>query len=107
MLDALRRAYPELAELGIRAARSAPALQKDNTLTIAIHRISGGTGKDMLGIAGAVLQQLEEGRIRSRPAVSWDHWSGERIDWLTHGDASLQDPGDELVADVALDRPTQ
>ena len=102
LLDALRRAYPNAAELGIRAPAGTPALQKDNTLTLAIHRVTGDDGKGLLSAAGAVLQQLEEGRIRSRPAISWDHWSDARVDWLTQGDDSLQDPGDELVADVAL-----
>ena len=106
MLDAIRRAYPDAAELGVRASDdgsdNASALQVDDTLTIAIHRISGDDGKGLLGAAGAVLQQLEEGRIRSRPAIAWDHWSDARVDWLTQGDDSLQDPGDELVADVAL-----
>jgi len=102
LLDALRRAYPNAAELGMRAPAGTSALQKDNTLTLAIHRVTGDNGKELLGAAGAVLQQLEEGRIRSRPAISWDHWSDTHVDWLTHGDDSLQDPGDDLVADVAL-----
>ena len=101
-LDAMRRAYPDAAELGVRASGDTLVPQQDNTLTIAIHRISGGDGKDLVGAAAAVLRELEEGRIRSRPAMSWDHWSDARIDWLTQGDDSLQDPGDELVADVAL-----
>jgi pyruvate-ferredoxin/flavodoxin oxidoreductase len=102
LLDTLRRAYPNAAELGIRAPAGTLALQKDNTLTLAIHRVTGDNSKELLGAAGAVLQQLEEGRIRSRPDIAWDHWSDARVDWLTQGDDSLQDPGDELVADVAL-----
>ena len=102
LLDTLRRAYPNAAELGIRAPAGTLALQKDKTLTLAIHRVTGDNSKKLLGAAGAVLQQLEEGRIRSRPDIAWDHWSDARVDWLTQGDDSLQDPGDELVADVAL-----
>jgi pyruvate-ferredoxin/flavodoxin oxidoreductase len=102
LLDALRRAYPDAANLGIRASSDTDALQKDNTLTLAIHRMTGDGGERLLGLAGAVLQQLEEGRIRSRPAISWEHWSDQRVDWLTQGNDSLQDPGDDLVADVEL-----
>ena len=102
MLDAMRRAYPDAAELGVRASGDAAVPQQDDTLTIAIHRVTGDDFKGLLGAAGAVLQQLEEGRIRSRPAISWNRWSDTCVDWLTQGDDSLQDPGDELVADIAL-----
>ena len=106
MLDALRRAYPNAAKLGIRAGQEASISRQDDTLTIAIHRISGRGGKGIVGAAGGLLHKLEGGRIRSRPAVSWEHWSDARVDWLTHGDDSLQDPGDALVADVTLDVPS-
>jgi len=102
LLDALRRAYPDAAKLGVRASGPPIVPQRDRTLTIAIHRIAGDSSEPLLGIAGAMLQQLEEGRIRSRPAVSWHQWSDSRVDWLTQGDDTLQDPGDELVADAAV-----
>jgi pyruvate-ferredoxin/flavodoxin oxidoreductase len=102
MLDALRRAYPDVAQRGIRAAaHPATSLQK-GALTIAIQRTTDRDEAGMLETVGSVLQQLEDGRIRSRPAVSWDHWSETRVDWLTHGDDALQDPGDELSADITL-----
>ncbi len=102
MLDALRRAYPGIGELGIRASTELPAQPQRGTLTIAIQRTAGSDEKALLGTVGSMLLQLDEGRIRSHPAVSWDHWSGIRTDWLTHGDDSLQDPGDDLVADITL-----
>ena len=102
LLDALRRAYPENAGLGIRAADGGSPLRKDNTLSIAIRRSTGDSNEGLLGAAGAMLQQLDEGRIRSRPAVSWEPWSGTLIDRLTHGDASLQDPGVDVVPDATL-----
>ncbi|NIA28015.1 MAG: hypothetical protein GWP02_08155, partial [Desulfobulbaceae bacterium] len=102
LLDTLRRAYPDAAKLGIRAGHDASVPRQDDTLTIAIHRISSGGGKELLDAAGALLHQLEAGRVRSRPAILWDHWSDARVDWLTHGNDSLQDPGDALVADVTL-----
>lgn len=102
MLDTLRRAYPDVAQLGIRAPNEFSAPPQKTALTISIHRTNGGDQERMLETVGAVLQQLEEGRIRSRPAISWNHWSATRIDWLTHGDDALQDPGDALEADVTL-----
>ena len=102
LLDALRRAYPQAASLGIRATGEPIVPQRDRTTTIAIHRVNGDNSERLVGITGAILHQLEEGRIRSRPAVSWEQWSDSRVDWLTHGDNTLQDPGDELVADATL-----
>ena len=105
MLDAMRRAYPDVAGLGIRAPHDAVTPQPEDALTIAIHRISGSHGKGLLAAAGALLHKLDEGHVRSRPAVSWDRWSDARIDWLTCGDATMQDHGDALVADITLHVP--
>ena len=103
LLDALRRAYPNAAKPSIRAARNAAVARPKDSLTIAIQRSNGG--KEILGAAGALLRALEGGRIRSRPGIAWERWSGTSVDWLTHGDDSLHDPGDDLVADVTLDVP--
>jgi len=103
LLDALRRAYPNAAKSGIRAARKASVTKPKDSLTIAIHRSNGG--KEILGTAGALLHALEGGRVRTRPALEWERWSGASVDWLTHGDESLHDPGDELAADITLDVP--
>ena len=105
MLDALRRAYPDAARRGIRAKTDAPVYRQDKALTIAIHR-SNRCGDTLAVEAGTLLRSLEGGRIRSRPAVTWEPGSGKRVDWLIHGDDALQDPGDGLVADVTLDVPT-
>jgi pyruvate-ferredoxin/flavodoxin oxidoreductase len=103
LLDALRRAYPNAAEGGIRAAHNASVTKPKGSLTIAIHR--SDDGKELLGAAGALLHALEGGRVRTRPAIAWERWSGTSVDWLTHGDDSLHDPGDDLIADVTLDIP--
>jgi pyruvate-ferredoxin/flavodoxin oxidoreductase len=105
MLDAMRRAYPEVARRGVRAAHDAVMPQAETALTIAIHRTSGGDGKGLLEAAGALLHKLDEGHVRSRPAVSWDRWSDARVDWLSYGDASMQDHGDALLADITLHVP--
>ena len=101
LLDALRRAYPNAAKGGIRATRDVSVSKPKDTLTIAIRRSNGG--KEILGAAGALLHALEGGRVRTRPAIAWERWSASSVDWLTHGDDSLHDPGDDLVADVTLD----
>jgi pyruvate-ferredoxin/flavodoxin oxidoreductase len=101
LLDTLRRAYPDAAKPGIRAARDASVARPGNSLTIAIHRSDGG--REILGAASALLCALEGGRVRTRPAIAWERWSETCNDWLTHGDESLHDPGEDLVADVTLD----
>ena len=103
LLDALRRAYPELAARGVRA--SAAALEKalPRSTVIAVRRTDSRLGRAIVESAGALLYKLEEGRVRSRPAVSWDNWGEAQTDWLIVGDDDLQDPGDGLVADVILD----
>ena len=102
LLDTLRRAYPAAAKMGVLADRHAVSPRQDNTLTIAIRRGSARGTEDLLGAASALLHRLKGGRIRSRPAISWQHGSADRIDWLTHGDDTLQDPGDGLIADITL-----
>jgi pyruvate-ferredoxin/flavodoxin oxidoreductase len=103
MLDALRRDYPNAAGLGILAQGDAATSKPKNSLIIEIRR--GNTGNDIVGTAGALLHALDGGRVRARPAVSWQRWSGVGVDWLIHGDDSLHDPGDDLVSDVTLDVP--
>ena len=103
LLDTLRRAYPHVANLGVRAdPNEVPPAQK-NAVTVAIRRAGGSDASDLAGIAGALLQQLAGGRVRCRPAVSWRQGFTSLVDVLTHGDESLQDPGDGLQADIVLD----
>ncbi len=67
LLDTLRRAYPELASSGVRAS-DAEAADRSAGLTIAVHR-TGEHGHEIAGAAGALLFELEQGHIRSRPAL--------------------------------------
>ena len=103
LLDALRRAYPDVAARGVRAAGAATENPVPRSTTIAIRRKDGKLGRAILEAAAAMLHKLEEGRVRSRPAVAWDGWGEVLTDWLVVGDDSLQDPGDGLVADITLD----
>ncbi len=101
LLDALRRAYPDVAQTGVRAAADVPQARQPDTLTVAIHHARDSDS--ILGATGALLHQINGGRIRSRPALTWQQWSGTCVDWLTHGDDSLEDPGDGLSADVTVE----
>ncbi len=103
LLDALRRAYPEVAARGVRASSGVVADVQPQSTTIAIRRADSGLGRTLVEAAAALLHHLEEGRIRSRPAVTWDGWGDSHTDWLVVGDNTLRDPGDGLVADVTLD----
>lgn len=103
LLDALRRAYPEVASRGVHATGGLAASASPTSTVIAIRRNANGPGRTLLEAAAALLHRLEEGRVRSRPAVGWDGWGDARTDWLVFGDDQLEDPGDDLVADVTLD----
>jgi pyruvate-ferredoxin/flavodoxin oxidoreductase len=92
LLDALRRAYPHAAGMGVRAQHDAAARRQKGTLAINVRRSGNGAG--LTGAAAALLHILEGGRVRSR--------SGARCDWLLHGDDNLLDPGDAIDADITL-----
>lgn len=103
VLDALRRAYPDVAARGVRASSHDVADVEPQSTMIAIRRADSRLGRTMVEAAAAMLHHLEEGRIRSRPAVTWDGWGDSHTDWLVFGDDKLRDPGDGRVADVTLD----
>ena len=98
MLDALRRAYPDAARLGLRAT-PADGQVAANVLVIEIRRPADGA--HLLGDAAGLLHALEEGRVRARPAAQGT--SGNGSDWLVHGGDGLQDPGEDLAAAARLE----
>ncbi len=101
LLDALRRAYPDVAGKAVRAAPDAAHVRQPDAFTIEIQHPRNGDS--MLGVTGALLYPVIAGRIRSRPGLTWHQWSGTCSDWITYGDESLEDPGDGLNADVSVD----
>ena len=101
LLDALRRAYPDVARTGVRAATEASQAHQADTLTIAIQH--SPDSESIAGATAALLHQVNGGRIRSRPALTWRQWSGSCVDWITLGDESLEDPGDGVSADVMVE----
>ncbi|MDJ0906927.1 MAG: 4Fe-4S binding protein [Woeseiaceae bacterium] len=102
LLDALRRAYPDLDGSAIRASQSSPAAP-GKSLSIAIRRSDGG--EELLGAAAALLHALEGGRVRTHPDVAWPSWSAASVDRLVHGETSLQDPGPDVEIQATLDVP--
>ncbi len=100
LLDALRRAYPDLAGSAIRAGKG-PLEAPGKALSIAIRHQDGGS--ELLGTAAALLHALEGGRVRTRPDMAWPAWSATRTDRLVHGDESLHDPGDNIAPSAVLD----
>ena len=103
LLDALRRAYPDVAARGVRASSEVIASPAPNSLSIAFRRSDDRSGRTLVEAAAAMLHKLEEGRVRSRPAVAWEGWGDVHTDRLVVGDDGLRDPGDDLAADVVLD----
>ena len=103
LLDALRRAYPDLAGRGVSASGDVEERVSPASTVIAIRRMDAGPGRTLLEAAAALLHKLDEGRVRSRPSISWDGWGEVRTDWLVVGDDKMLDPGDGLVADVVVD----
>ena len=101
MLDALRRAYPDLAASAIAAAPGPAPEIAGTSLSIAMLRKNGD--ENLLDAAAALLHALEGGRVRAQPDVSWQGQSTARIDWLVHGNESLHAPGSDIAADATLD----
>ena len=103
LLDALRRAYPDIADRGVRASGNLDAGVSPKAMTISIRQLDAELGGTFVEAAAALLYKLEEGRVRSRPSIAWDGWGEVQTDWLVLGNDDLLDPGDGLVADVTLD----
>lgn len=105
LLDTLRRAYPNAARLGVRAAGDAPAAKQADSLSITISRPANLQAAQLVTTAGALLQRLAGGRLRSRVAIPPYGTGAVVIDRLVHGDNNLLDPGHGTSTDVTLDVP--
>ena len=101
MLDALRRAYPDVSRLGIRASQDLAPPAGEGTVIIAVRRHADGA--QLARSAGGLLYRLQGGRVRSRPATDWPGVDTQRTDWLVCGDDAMLDPGEDLRPDVTLD----
>ncbi len=104
LLDQLKRAYPETAELGLRSKEPSPDTRPEGAVTVAVHRVSGGEDGDvdLAAEAAALIQRLLGGHIRSRAAVGGERFAEPAVDRFTHASEPLRDPGDDLTDDIAL-----
>ncbi|MEN8129227.1 MAG: pyruvate ferredoxin oxidoreductase, partial [Pseudomonadota bacterium] len=106
LLDALRRDYPQIDDLGIKSNDPSPDLRPSNATTVAIHRISGQGGRGLAMDAAAFLHQLMGGRVRSHPGLFWSRYESYCVDRFTNAPdnngAPLRDPGDETPVDLAI-----
>lgn len=115
LLDRLRRAYPDLAGLGLTAPSerasapdltkpqgSTPGWQPKSALGIAVHRISGQAGEGLLADLATLLHPILKGAVRGRPAWPTEPWGALLTDRLTLAAAPLRDPGADTPIDLAL-----
>lgn len=103
LLDTLRRAYPNAADLGIRATGDTAGAPQTGSISIAVRRPCEREPGTLVNMAAALLHRIAGGRIRGRASGLREEVSGCCVDWLIHGDESLLDPGDDAGADVTVD----
>jgi len=102
LLDTLRRAYPDTTLLGLRGSEVPSGFSLKNSISIAIHRLTGQAHDDLVYQAAALLGHLEPGQIRTRPGLSWERWSSCCVDRISHAPKGSHDPGDDLPVDLAV-----
>ena len=100
LLQSLRRDYPEIEELGLRADASVDLRGKGAT-TIAVNRTASVGGEDLApGIAGVLGGALDLD-VRSRMDPSRGY-GVTNLDLVTLGAEGLRDPGPDLPVDVLV-----
>ncbi len=102
LLDRIRRAYPDIEQLGVRLKGERDDSRPNGTLTLKVYRQSGRGGETIAAEAGSMLQHLDDGSIRTLPGLSWDDWAGWSSDLLHHTPEGSGDPGDNTPVDFAL-----
>lgn len=109
LLDALARAYPGIEKLGLRSNNPAPDIRGDQSLSIALKRISGLGYESLHFDISTLLHRLEGGMMRGRSSLSWESWGEVSVDRLIHSQENLLDSGDDALVDVSmavLDEPS-
>lgn len=102
LLDNLRRAYPEIADLGVASKDEAPDLRPKDALTLSIHRVTGQGGDGLAAEAGDYLQRLLGGQLRTRPGLAWERYGAACTDYVTSAPEGLLDCGDDVTVDVSI-----
>lgn len=98
MLDRIRRAYPQLADAGLRG-EAAGDLRPARALTLAVVHRDGDLAHPLAGDAGALLQRLGGGRTRVVADRLGDTWCRDR---LLHAPDGPGWPGDDFALDALL-----
>ena len=95
MLDQLRRAYPQVADLGLRGEEGVD-LRPEGVIALSINHL--GDGHALAGEAGSLLQKLSGGMVRVRPGEG-EAWVADR---LIHAKAGHGYPGDGFSLEASL-----
>jgi pyruvate-ferredoxin/flavodoxin oxidoreductase len=102
LLDNLRRAYPDIVQMGLRSQQASPDTRPTGAFTVAIHNLSDHGGKGLSVEAAVFLHHLNGGYVRSRPGVLKERWLSGWLDQFTYSPLKLRDPGDDSQIDIAV-----
>lgn len=100
LIDTLERAYPGLADMGLRAPDSGGIPLPKAAFAIAVTGKTGSGADDIASTVGLVLHSLEQGRVRSR--LERSRWAHDGISYLVHSPVELDDPGDDAAIDLLV-----
>lgn len=102
LLDRLHRDYPQIAALGLESAADSPDLRPEESISLAVQRVSGQGGEGLALEAASFLHRVAGGQLRSRPALFAEPWGAPCIDRITSAPRGLRDPGERVPLDLAL-----
>ncbi|WP_240991974.1 pyruvate ferredoxin oxidoreductase [endosymbiont of Riftia pachyptila] len=101
LLDSLRRDYPEIESLGLRARQKEPASSDPALLTLAVDRPADSSAS-LLAEAATLIHSIAGGYIRSRLGEHTPRWGERAQDSFCFSQSSPTDPGDEAPLDLLL-----
>ncbi len=102
LLDGLKRDYPDLAQLSLSSQADSLDVRSESSLSIAVHRLSGGAGELLAGELAGLMQRSFGGHVRSRAGLTWQRFDQPCVDWIIHDANQIYDPGDEPTTDIAV-----
>ena len=102
LLDRLRRSYPDITALGLRASGPGVDLRPGGALTVTIHRLSGDPGSGLAAALATLIHRVAGGGLRCRSTLSSDAWGAPCKDRVTAAGEGLRDPGDEAPEDLVV-----
>ncbi|MGB5830509.1 MAG: 4Fe-4S binding protein, partial [Thiohalocapsa sp.] len=107
MLDRLRLAYPEVADLGVRelglaAGNADEDLRPAGAMTLAVQRRSGAAGSELAVEAAVLFNRIDGGGLRGRPDLFEQPWGQICVDRITSAAQDVREPGDDCPVDLCL-----